>query len=658
MAAMGGAVIATSAMAGTVYPDAPASNVVHVGGASAANKNTVLLYQRLCQADNGATVPEFEAPYVFLGESGNQFLVSCRLKADADLPNTGNTRMDFFKESAGGSGGGTINVANSTTLDFMQKPLDTNSNGIPDQFEDTYLNDANNGQAGDNPDKCVPKGDTGTPLPATPWTGSAAEVAAVLDAALVSNTPDPAFEQYRQWEGCTENAVALVPDAGVSDVEPAKTGNPPLDASGVAKLNFASHVATIFGVPVSESLYFALQYVQFPVYKACHPNHPDWLAWRFRRDCMPYLSWTQLRGFFTGQVSDWRALRDSDGEPLPTSAKVPASLQPVPDVSGFFNSYDVRICRRVGTSGTQSTFETQMMHFNCAQPKPLAMVVGPLDATNPTVNDKTFGDFPTWFEAAVTNGETTLRGGGTSNVLRCLQRFETVPGIPEHANLDKKWAIGISSLEKVTGSAFGVGAEYVNGDPGLWHFIGIQDAAPTLLETAEGVYPLYVESTMQWRKADELNAAFNNRLEIVGKVRKDAGLPTIVRQINTAYEQTWGYTGTLALNVDSNNVPRVASWWSKGLGVGVAGDNDGVVTDFDVEAEPILAVTKSPSGITNACQPVLLNGGTETRVSAFWPWWHKWLWCRTARVAGVSPNGFPAPFCDAMAPGVFPALFK
>lgn len=327
---------------------------------------------------------------------------------------------------------------------------------------------------------------------------------------------------------CTANVTAnAVPHAGLSDVEPALLGATPTQN---ARLEVASANALIFGVPVSRNLRDELQRAQGL------PAGSDLEA------DMPTLTKGQLTSMFAGGITDWNQLSDQSGISLTDPAGL--TLNPPADTRVF-------IARRVGTSGTQATFNANFLNFPCATGV-LPMVPG---------ND-----------GGSCGTNTVNEGSGTSNVLNCLTTHNTA----------NRWAVGMASMENVPAAAAG------------WRFVKINGQAPTLLNVAESRYDLYAEQTIQWRNATAPSPLSGEPLALMQKVRTDLGDPVVVNSLNNAFIQNPGvnewYTGLMAL---------ITNGW---VPTDPAAAPVGPLTAAEVRANPVNTNTRSPSGTTNNCQ--------------------------------------------------------
>lgn len=177
--------------------------------------------------------------------------------------------------------------------------------------------------------------------------------------------------QFNQRTGCAD--VSLVPDAGISDVEPE------LFASQGYKggLNKAPLVAAMFGIPVSAKLYAKLQAVQGVA--------------------EPSLTSAQVRSLFTGDYNDWTLVN--------------AGITPA---GGALNSTAVKVCRRAATSGTQMTINARLLNSPCGEAAKAALDPKTNLSDDDSANDSSPG------RTAYTGVYTAVMNPGSSEVIACL----------------------------------------------------------------------------------------------------------------------------------------------------------------------------------------------------------------------------------------------
>ena len=115
----------------------------------------------------------------------------------------------------------------------------------------------------------------------------------------------------------------------------------------------------VFGIPITLKARDNMQRIQFPVGNACHPaSGAAYDAADETEACAPSLTKAQLAGLYTQNYFDWFNIQgDAAGESVADPDGVAANL--------LADNGEVFICRRVGTSGTQATFETQLLAQRC-----------------------------------------------------------------------------------------------------------------------------------------------------------------------------------------------------------------------------------------------------------------------------------------------------
>jgi len=288
-----------------------------------------------------------------------------------------------------------------------------------------------------------------------------------------------------------------VSTAGISDVEPAMFTGPNVPAGDsavtptqVASMDITSMNAVIFGVPLSENLYRALQIAQGL------DNTKDDEA------NMPSLSSAQVNGLITGNIKKWDQLL-VNGIPL---TGVVGVTPPTDDIFGP-NPVGplVHVCRRVPGSGTQAQMNAVFANSPCSiGVQPTATASG----TNPVF------------------GPIIQENSGSGDVTICLSD-KLAAG---------KWAIGVQSLEKTDAS---------------FRFPKIDGVAPTLKNVAENKYKDWVETTIQWRNAANSGPS-GDVLAILQTVATNASTPATIAALNGSFVHGFGTGAYLALNTNGH----------------------------------------------------------------------------------------------------------
>lgn len=345
------------------------------------------------------------------------------------------------------------------------------------------------------------------------------------------------FSAYTLHAGCANTPTNTpAPQAGISDLEPEifKTAfAPTLSLVELAAIPPNGISAVIMGVPVTLNIRNRMQAMQFGAGDPCIGAETP--------ACQPSLTRNQLAALYSGNYPAWSLIGS------PTTAGV--DLTNVAGGGPALTSPDVFWCRRVGTSGTQATFETYMLGQRC------------VDGVPP-------------FVTAAGDPVHVSEGSSNSNVVSCLNtRFSEGRG-----------AIGTLSVEFVPGGADN------------FRFIKVQQHAPCLLEVVKSKYDFVAESTMQWRTAAiaGLPILGGNPLILAQQIRTKMGNRGIIQDLNTAFNHPFCAglgSGALVGNA-LTNTPATTPFV-----VGGGGTNDVVVF-------PTLTKTRGLNG-PNSCGPMI-----------------------------------------------------
>ncbi|HBA64852.1 MAG TPA: hypothetical protein DCZ48_01495 [Methylococcaceae bacterium] len=352
------------------------------------------------------------------------------------------------------------------------------------------------------------------------------------------------------------------PNIGISDVDPLQfrgvntpAGFNPVTPTGAAQLEVRAVAALLFGIPVSNNLYEALQVVQKDqgrIPSDCVIPHPEGAAPEEVERCMPSLSKYQVASIISGQIKSWdEFVFEKDGLDYPFT-QYPGVTAPDTNL--------VHICKRVAGSGTGAQQYNKFLNNPCSA-----------GALNPTEIDDPF------------DGPRTILNSGSGNIDRCLDDFSRGTNIGG-SNEDlftglpvKAWATGVQSLEKNANNAL----EY--------RFVKIDGVAPTLKNAFNGTYMDWVEPTYQWRKTGN-GAPAGDTLRIIEKLVVDAGNPTTVASVlnnNSGY--FFGDSGYLAVASNGHPYNHV----------------------LDVNA-PVMPYSHAAGGVLNNCSvPVIQQAPTN-----------------------------------------------
>lgn len=327
----------------------------------------------------------------------------------------------------------------------------------------------------------------------------------------------------RTWNCTINNPNDLLkknPNMGISDVDPFMFRGPntpdgfsPITQAGTQTLEIRPVAALLFGVPVTNGLYDALQIVQID--KGTLPS--DCTIGSYTEKCMPSLSTHQVASLISGQIKKWSEFNVSfNGKNYPLT-QYPGVTLPGSDL--------VHFCKRVAGSGTGAQQYAKFLNSPCTR---CALPPIEISADNPI------------------DGPRVLGNSGSGNMDQCLDDF--AKGTNTSTRNDKKiiaWAIGQQSLEKNANNAFG------------YKFVKIDGVAPTLKNAANGTYKDWVEPTYQWRKTGA-GAPTGDLLKIIDKLVFEAGSPALVASIlNKSSNYTFGKSGFLAVSSNGHAFSNV-----------------------------------------------------------------------------------------------------
>jgi hypothetical protein len=270
------------------------------------------------------------------------------------------------------------------------------------------------------------------------------------------------------------NLTNVVSDAGVSDVEPKLFVGPnkPSNASAVnpaqadAVLEVIPAAGLVFGVPVTDALYIALQKAQNLLAApngtgSCQPGD-------YTDACMPSLTKSEVATIISGQIKRWNEF-SVNGTSLTalaagmtytdTTVNPPVVRNVVP------NDTKVRYCKRIDGSGTGAQQYAKFLNNPCSSA-----------GLNPDWSGSSF------------NGPVKHEVSGSGDMELCLTDFDrgtvtanqitsTNPDVfntPVNTANNRAWAVGQQSLEN----------NATHARP--YRFIKIDGVAPTLQNVFKG----------------------------------------------------------------------------------------------------------------------------------------------------------------------------
>ncbi len=337
----------------------------------------------------------------------------------------------------------------------------------------------------------------------------------------VRHDSEGALTAYNEFECTNPTPDHQIPDAGISDIEPRFFLNAyHLAPEAIDVLSVHNANAFIFGVPVNRNLRDALQGARFGKTDACNPANPHYsdlvtgnqgvpVKRGELEPCMPSLSRAQLAGIFSGLITNWGQIVNSQGYALAAKNLRTGQIISPPGVRPPSEDR-VFVCRRVNTSGTQAAYEIFFLHQRC------------------TPGVRPF----------VESGDNVFTGSVSSDVQSCLTQLD-------QRNV---WAVGILTTENV---------ESVQDD--RWRFIKMDGIAPTLLNTYNGRWPFFVEQSYQWRNEHSDQPLQGTKLVLMAQIGLQLGNPEIIRDLNRGFRHVWGSAGLMALSDASSSGPPTPS---------------------------------------------------------------------------------------------------
>jgi hypothetical protein len=325
------------------------------------------------------------------------------------------------------------------------------------------------------------------------------------------------FAAYRNHTPCDGDGRAVVPRAGLSDVNPELVG-------GVTQpLTVRPQNQIVWGLAVSKSFRNALQTVQGLVPATVPHDDPS----RDTESAMPTMARAQLAAIFAGAVRSWNEFYDPKGTPLPQSSFLGLYPPRDPDAAGASpgayrpnptTGSTIYICRRIASSGTQASYEVHYLRARCEANAPA--FVTPDDGSDLMSG----GDVNRLVRIERPRGRV-FAGLGTGDVRQCLDA---------HAEFNR-WAIGIMSTESVG-----------NNGNRKFRFIKVDGAAPTLLNAYLGRWPHVTEQSMQWRRSFDPSLDKSDEGRVLRFLASNLGAPRVLAALNSGFVQPWGQGGYLA----------------------------------------------------------------------------------------------------------------
>lgn len=344
-------------------------------------------------------------------------------------------------------------------------------------------------------------------------------VGALANDCTTSTVTDPNgnLMTYTQHANCTLDATTYTPvdtvgsstydvHGGISDTEPSLSYPKP-SSQGIAKLVSQPGLDIVFGVPVTKALYRALQKAQFGNGSSCDGSDAT--------TCVPSLTRAQIRGLYTQSIVDWNEIKDPNGTAL---LSVPGVVAPTDEL--------VRICRRVSSSGTQASFESYWLNQRCVNGVPPFAL--PDDAS--TIDDNVYS------ANQFAGGSLVNAAPSSGNVRSCLQS----------ANTGNFWGVGVLSTEVTDSNLSGAGDSF--------RFIGVDGAAPTLANVANGDYDFFTQNTVNRINTGNPGTlgTTDARRIVIDTLRVRLGTTAVLANLNATFDlKPWGNGGVLAPSSNS-----------------------------------------------------------------------------------------------------------
>ena len=353
--------------------------------------------------------------------------------------------------------------------------------------------------------------------------------------------------------GATGNNDLIVPDVGVSDVDPSafkganapfKTDNVTLFAdvtsSDVAKLTVVPGAAVVFGAPVSMHLYRALQGAQLamktiPTTGRNNDNSADVtcaVGDVTNQVCMPSLSKQEIATLIKGDWANWNKLMvtiPGVGSPLGLAAWATANQSADAPVSAV-----THICRRENGSGTQAQLNNFALSYPCSTASAITPAVGN-DGLNGNTGNKTELSLVALIHENATSGRVTA----------CLKDLnlgtDTAADGFTNTYVGVRWAIGAQALEK----------KDVN-----FEFVKINNVAPTVANVANGSYLDWFENTFQYNTNHAKFGTDTGLKTTIDAIIKAATVPAVMGAINAGSGLSHGFgNGAYLANPKANTAP-------------------------------------------------------------------------------------------------------
>ena len=396
--------------------------------------------------------------------------------------------------------------------------------------------------------------------------------------------------------GSATSSKSVIPDLGVSDVEPilfqgsnTPSGFAAMTATDVAKLTVLPSATQVFGIVVNTELRNALQHTLYSPSNKCHPSNPLYVLDKLGNvtadkklqvgesaACMPSLSNTIINSIFTGKLVSWKQVYTATKTATTGLVAGTSNLfDNVPDGHADKAASDrIHVCSRVNGSGTKASFAALFLDTACA-------TTGYEPATET-------GTLP---ESVLATQVHQMSTGGS--VGECLSELSNgtynTSGQFVTTNLPSgisgsRWAIGIQGTENNSS---------ISGTTGDYRFVKIDGFEPSLVNVANGKYKNWSELTFQYNNVHYANLGSTEKT-LVDELVIQAANPTVMGFTNTAgATHSWGLSGFMA-------VPQAFT----------AGSTGAILATKPVN--PLTHGSNSPALSPSTCRtPTLYDGGAS-----------------------------------------------
>lgn len=324
----------------------------------------------------------------------------------------------------------------------------------------------------------------------------------------------------------SNNLMYEIPDIGVSDVEPELFiyPNQPSSVSAVdpqmidATINVKPAAALLFGVPVSDNLYVALQRAQ----NLLTGFGGNCATGEYTQACMPSLSKQQIATLISGQIKRWSEFK-INGIAL-TSITAGLTYDSGDGIIRNVTPTDTKVhyCKGVDGSGIGALMYAKFLNNPCSVRGLNADwggsgLVGPVkhEVSSSKAMEVCLEDF----------------ADGENNAYQITSVAPDVFNTAVNPNANTAWALGMQSTENNTSHAK------------HYRFIKIDGAAPTLENVFRGKYIGWGEQSYQWRKT-----VSQDKETIINAIVTDAGHPySLAQNVNPNFVHPFGQAGYMAL---------------------------------------------------------------------------------------------------------------